>query len=118
MVENQRLDAIYSALSDSSRRAIVSRLAESGELRVTELAQPFDMSLNAVSKHIKVLQDAGLVTRRIAGREHWLSVDVEPLEQGWSWLGNYRPFWESRLDALDAYFRRRREPNPGEDLDG
>jgi DNA-binding transcriptional ArsR family regulator len=109
MVEDRRLDAIYAALSDSSRRAIVSRLAEDGELRVTELARPFDISLNAVSKHIKVLQDAGLVRRRVAGREHWLSIDPRRLEEGWSWLGAYRSFWEARLDALDAYLRRRRQ---------
>ncbi|HTE84513.1 MAG TPA: metalloregulator ArsR/SmtB family transcription factor [Dehalococcoidia bacterium] len=102
------LDGVYAALADSSRRAIVARLANEGELRVTELAEPFDISLNAVSKHIKVLQRAGIVRRRVAGRDHWLSIDPTPLEQGWAWMGLYRRFWETRLDALDAHLRRRR----------
>jgi DNA-binding transcriptional ArsR family regulator len=115
MVEEVALDSIYGALADPSRRAIVSRLAEQGEVRVTELAEPFDMSLNAVSKHIKVLQRAGVVKRRVAGRDHWLSLDPGPLERGWAWIGLYQRFWETRLDALDAYLRRRQAYSPSED---
>jgi DNA-binding transcriptional ArsR family regulator len=107
MVEDIELDSVYGALADPSRRAILSRLAERGEMRVTELAAPFDMSLNAVSKHIKVLQRAGVVRRRVVGRDHWLSLDPHPLEDGWAWIGLYRRFWETRLDALDSYLRRR-----------
>jgi DNA-binding transcriptional ArsR family regulator len=108
MVEDIDLDGIYGALADPSRRAIVSRLAEGGEMRVTELAEPFDISLNAVSKHIKVLQRAGVVKRRVDGRDHWLSLDPRPLELGWAWIGLYQRFWETRLEALDAYLRSRR----------
>ncbi len=100
MVEGSPLDAVYRALADDSRRAIVWRLAAEGELKVTELARPFDMSLNAVSKHIKVLERAGLVRRRVAGRDHWLSLQSEPLAAAHSWIGLYQRFWESRVDAL------------------
>lgn len=101
------LDEVYGALADGSRRAIVERLAGEGELRVTELAAPFGVSLNAVSKHIKALERAGLVRRRVAGREHWLSLEPEPLGSAWAWLGLYQRFWETRMDALDTYLRGR-----------
>src|SRR4051794_3980669 len=78
MVEVSVLDGVYGALADASRRTIVWRLAAEGELKVTDLARPFDMSLNAVSKHIKVLEQAGLVSRHIRGRDHWLSLRSEP----------------------------------------
>ena len=87
------------ALSDPTRRAIVRRLSR-GEARVTELAQPFEMSLNAVSKHIRVLERARLVVRRRAGREHFLSLDVAPLDEATAWLDATRRFWGARLDAL------------------
>lgn len=99
---------MYKALADGSRRTMVARLAQEGELRVTELAEPFDMSLNAVSKHIKVLEGAGLVRRRIEGREHWLALDGEALQRAWSWIGLYQRFWETRMDSLDSYLRRKR----------
>src|SRR5688500_3474286 len=107
MVEQQQLDAVYGALADPSRRAILSRLADEGELRVTEVAEPFPVSLNAVSKHIKVPQRAGLVHRRVEGREHWLSLNPEPMAQAHAWLGIYQRFWELRLDALEAFLQRR-----------
>ena len=100
MVEGSALDAVYHALADDSRRAIVLRLAAEGELKVTEVARPFDISLNAVSKHIKVLEQAGLVRRRVVGRAHWLSLQSEPLAAAYSWIGLYQRFWETRVDAL------------------
>ena len=103
MVEGQALDAVYRALADASRRAIVWRLAAEGELRVTEIARPFEISLNAVSKHVKVLEDAGLVQRRVAGRDHWLSLHSEPLAAAYSWIGLYQRFWEARIDALQRF---------------
>lgn len=108
MVEGWQLDAVYRALADGSRRAIVWRLAAEGELKVTDLARPFDMSLNAVSKHIKVLEQAGLVHRRKAGRDHWLSLESEPLAAAYSWIGLYQRFWETRIDALERYVTERR----------
>jgi DNA-binding transcriptional ArsR family regulator len=103
MVDGRALDPVYRALADASRRAIVWRLAAEGELKVTELARPFDMSLNAVSKHIKVLERAGLVRRRVAGRDHWLSLQSEPLAAAYSWIGLYQRFWDSRVEALTRH---------------
>jgi DNA-binding transcriptional ArsR family regulator len=97
----QTLDAAYSALASDVRRAIVAQLVER-DRRVTELARPFDVTLQAISKHVRVLEAAGLVRRRIEGRDHWLSLDPEPLAAAGSWIETTRRFWESRLDALDA----------------
>ncbi|SRR6267378_1283705 len=98
------LDQTLLALADPTRRAILQRLSQ-GEARVTELAQPFSMSLNAVSKHIIVLERAGLVRRRRAGREYRLSFNPEPLDAPASWIDRQRSFWTARLDALDAALR-------------
>jgi DNA-binding transcriptional ArsR family regulator len=98
----QHLTQTLVALSDPTRRAIVRRLAR-GEARVTEVAEPFAMSLNAVSKHIRVLERARLVVRRRAGREHFLSLDVAPLDGASEWLEATRAFWSARLDALEQF---------------
>jgi DNA-binding transcriptional ArsR family regulator len=108
MVDGLALDSVYGALADGSRRSIVWRLAAEGELKVTDLARPFDMSLNAVSKHIKILERAGLVRRRVSGRDHWLSLNSEPLASAYAWIGLYQRFWESRVDALERYLGDRR----------
>ncbi len=88
------------ALADPTRRAILQRLG-SGEARVTELAAPFAMSLNAVSKHIRVLERAELVSRRRAGREHFLSLNPKPLDEAAAWIDEQRRFWTQSLDALE-----------------
>jgi len=108
MVDGSALDSVYAALSDGSRRTIVWRLAAEGELKVTDLARPFEMSLNAVSKHIKVLEQAGLLRRRVSGRDHWLSLRSEPLAAAYAWIGLYQRFWEGRIDALERYLAERR----------
>ena len=95
------LDDVLLGLADETRRKILRRLAQ-GEARVTDLAQPFDMSLNSVSKHIRLLERAGLVQRRVVGREHFLSFDPAPLEEAASWIDRQRLAWEKRLDALEA----------------
>ena len=107
MVDGLALDGVYGALADASRRSIVWRLAAEGELKVTDLARPSHMSLNAVSKHIKILERAGLVSRRISGRGHWLSLRSEPLAAAYAWIGLYQRFWESRIDALERYLADR-----------
>ena len=94
------LDNTLVALADPKRRAILRRLAQ-GEARVTELAAPFDVSLNAVSKHIKLLERAGLVGRRRAGREHLLRFKPEPLGNVQHWITRQEAFWQSSLDAMD-----------------
>ena len=95
------LDQTLLALADPTRRAILHRLT-AGEARVTDLAAPFAMSLNAVSKHIRLLERSGLIRRRKAGREHLLTLNSEPLEAAATWMAEQRAFWTSRLAALDA----------------
>jgi DNA-binding transcriptional ArsR family regulator len=95
------LDHTLMALADPTRRAILQRLS-AGEARVTELARPFAMSLNSVSKHISVLERAALVSRRRAGREHYLSFNPAPLDEAARWIAAQRAFWHARFDALDA----------------
>jgi DNA-binding transcriptional ArsR family regulator len=98
------LDDTLVALADETRRAILQRLSK-GEARVTELAGPFDISLNSVSKHIRILERAGLVRRRVAGRDHFLSFDPAPLDAAAHWIERHRVFWNARLDALEAALR-------------
>jgi DNA-binding transcriptional ArsR family regulator len=98
------LDETLLALADPTRRAILQRLA-GGEVRVTALARPFAMSLNAVSKHIRVLERARLVRRRRAGREHWLSRNPQGLEEAAAWMAAQQAEWTARLDTLEALLR-------------
>lgn len=98
------LDRTLVALADPTRRAILHRLAQ-GEARVTDLARPFKVSLNSVSKHIRMLERARLVTRRRSGREHILSINLKPLDEAAAWIEEHRTLWTARLDALDALLR-------------
>jgi DNA-binding transcriptional ArsR family regulator len=103
----QKLDTTYAALADPSRRAILVRLRD-GELRVTDIAAPFAVSLSAVSKHLKVLERAGLVRRAVKGRDHYFRLDAEPLVEAAAWIEVYRSFWEERLDALESFLVSRK----------
>jgi DNA-binding transcriptional ArsR family regulator len=94
------LDQTLTALADPTRRAILQRLSQ-GEARVTDLARPFAISLNSVSKHIRMLERADLVRRRRAGREHLLSFNPQPLDEAAAWIEAQRAFWTARLDALE-----------------
>jgi DNA-binding transcriptional ArsR family regulator len=105
------LDDTLMALADPTRRAILRRLA-AGDARVTELAAPFPMSLNAVSKHIRLLERAQLVQRRRVGREHVLSLNPEPLDEVQAWITEQRDFWTSRLHAIDAMLRAEDADSP------
>ncbi len=98
------LDQTLLALADPTRRAIL-RLLVQGEARITELARPFGMSLNAVSKHIRVLERGRLVRRRRAGREQFLTIDPKPLDDAAAWIEAQRAAWTARLDALDALLK-------------
>ncbi len=95
------LDQVYDAIADPTRRAILGILAD-GEINVGSLAQRFPISLNGVSKHVKVLERAGLVARTIQGREHRLRLNAEPLREASLWLEHYRTFWDDRLAGLEA----------------
>ena len=96
------LDRVFAAVSDPTRREILERLS-GAEVRVTDLAGEFPISLNATSKHVKVLEGAGLVRRDVRGREHFLSLEAEPLAEAAEWIEHYRRFWSDRLAALDAF---------------
>jgi DNA-binding transcriptional ArsR family regulator len=98
------LDDTLIALADPTRRAILQRLS-AGEARVTEVAAPFDISLNSVSKHIRILERAELVRRRVAGRDHFLTFNAAPLAEASAWIERSRAFWTGRLDALEAMLR-------------
>lgn len=100
------LDQVYGALADPTRRAILGILAE-GEVNVGSLAERFPISLNGVSKHVKVLERAGLVERTVQGREHRLRLNAEPLREASMWLEHYRMFWGARLGALEAFLLRK-----------
>ena len=100
--QSPRLDRVFSALSDPTRRAIVARLAR-GTASVSDVAAPFQMSLPAVSKHIRVLEEAGIVRRNIQGRVHQLRLVGGTLRDADHWLARYRTFWEGQLDALKRH---------------
>ena len=96
------LDSTFSALADPTRRRIIESLSRQ-EMRVTDLAEPFAMSLPAVSKHLRVLETAGLLKRRRRGREHRLELNPAPIRRASDWIDHYRKFWEGSLDSLAAY---------------
>lgn len=101
-MQADRLSTTFSALADPTRRAILSRLA-SGEASVTDLAEPFDISLPAISKHLKVLENAGLIARGRDAQWRPCRLEAEPLREVADWVEHYRRFWEESFDRLDAY---------------
>jgi DNA-binding transcriptional ArsR family regulator len=103
------LDRVFSAVADPTRRDILARL-EVSEARVTDLAAAYPISLNSTSKHIRVLEGAGLVQRTIRGREHILRLDAVPLADASAWIDHYRRFWNERLAALDAFVTGQHHP--------
>ena len=112
------LDRTFGALADPTRRRILAQLAE-GEERVTELARPHAMSLAAVSKHLIVLEKAGLVKRRRQGRVHAMKLEAKPMKEAQEWINRYREFWEGNLDRFEDYLNtlQKKEKKHGEDKD-
>jgi DNA-binding transcriptional ArsR family regulator len=100
--QSARLDGVFNALCDPTRRAILARLTDA-DARVTEIAGDFPISLNSISKHIRMLERAGLLRRSIVGRDHVLSLNAAPLAEAMAWIERYRRFWEGRLAALESY---------------
>jgi DNA-binding transcriptional ArsR family regulator len=100
----EQLDTIFLALSHPTRRAILDRLTE-GEASGTELAQPFAISVPAISKHLRVLEHADLILHRKDGRTHWFRLAAGPMRAAAAWLEHYRHFWEAQLDSLDTYLQ-------------
>lgn len=107
------LDRTFAALADPTRRSILARLSK-GEASVGELAEPFDMSLPAVSKHLKVLQRAGLITQGRRAQWRPCKLDPAPLKEASDWIETYRQQWEKRLDRLDEYLRKVQEKGDGD----
>ncbi|HEY4612765.1 MAG TPA: metalloregulator ArsR/SmtB family transcription factor [Bacteroidota bacterium] len=103
-----QLNTIFSALSDPTRRAIVENLVK-GESSVTELAKPFAMSLPAISKHLRILENAGLLVRHKVGRVHHLRLNAQPLSDALRWMEYYHQFWESRFDELEHQLTKSRK---------
>jgi DNA-binding transcriptional ArsR family regulator len=122
MTPHPNLDVTLLALADPTRRAILERLSR-GEARVTAIAEPFAISLNSVSKHIRLLERAGLVRRQVRGREHVLSLNAQPLDRAAEWIDRQRTLWTGRLRALDALLEHedredRRRPGKRKVSDG
>lgn len=101
MVSDEALDRVFHALADPTRRAMLRRLG-AGELKITDLAAPFPISFAAASKHVKVLEGAGLVSRRIEGRAHLCRIAPGPLQDAKDWLAERTAFWTAQFDALEA----------------
>ncbi len=110
---NPSLDRTFAALADPTRRAILARLAER-DVNVTELAEPFDMSLPAVSKHIRVLERAGLLEQDRLGRVRRCRLQAKPMREASEWIARYERFWTGQLDALAAYFEQSESTNPSD----
>jgi DNA-binding transcriptional ArsR family regulator len=104
--QSAELDRVFSALADPTRRAILQALTRH-PATINEIARPFPVSLNAVSKHVMVLERAGLVRREVKGREHYCWIEPQPLRDADVWLKKYEQFWEQRMDALEAYVARK-----------
>ncbi|HJR37420.1 MAG TPA: metalloregulator ArsR/SmtB family transcription factor [Nocardioidaceae bacterium] len=107
-----RLSTIFAALADPTRRAILTRLSE-GDATVSELAEPFAISLPAVSRHLKVLEHAGLISRSRSAQWRSSSLEAEPLREATAWMERYREFWDSSLDRLDAHLKRMQDQDGG-----
>lgn len=104
--DEQKLSVILKAASDPTRRSLLTTLVQQGPSRVTELAQHYDMSLNSISKHIKVLEAATLVTRKTIGRVHLIQAQLEPINEIDNWFKNLRSIWDLRLDDLETILNK------------
>jgi len=105
MGADDQLSVIFAALADPTRRAILARLAD-GDATVTELAEPFSISLPAISRHLKVLENAGLISRSRSGQWRSSTLQAAPLREATAWMEQYRQFWDASFDRLDAHLRR------------
>ena len=107
MVNNReiQLSRIFSALSDPTRRAMLRRLGHE-EMSVADLSQPFNMTKSAITKHVKILENAGLLRRTIDGRTHYCRLEAKPLQEASEWMKFYEKFWNEKFDALDAFLEK------------
>ena len=107
--QDPALDAVFAALADSTRRGILESLSSGGDVAVSELAAPHDMSLPGFMKHLKVLEDAGLVTRNKEGRVVSCTLEAQPMKQAPAWMARYERFWTEKLDSLARYLYQQEE---------
>lgn len=105
---DKQLDLVFHALADGTRRSLLHQL-KSDDFRISDLAQHYDVSLNAISKHIKVLEKAGLIKREIKGRTHFCQINANRLKDIEKWMAPYREFWEDSLDNLESYLKNKKE---------
>jgi DNA-binding transcriptional ArsR family regulator len=110
----EQLSGVFSALADPTRRAILGQLAQ-GQASVGDLARPFEISLPAISRHLKVLERAGLIERKTDAQWRRCSLNAAPLARAADWIESYRSFWEARFDALDEFIKTELGPNKGSD---
>ena len=110
MVNQQQLDHVFAALADPTRREMLARLAD-GETTVGTLGEPHAISQPAISKHLRVLERAGLIQRTRRGREHHIRIDPRLIEAASDWIGHYARFWRQQFDAVDAYLQARMQEN-------
>jgi DNA-binding transcriptional ArsR family regulator len=111
---HQSLDRIFFALSHATRRRILAQLGTGGEARVTDLARRHRISLNTVSKHIRILEESRLVRRRVRGRDHLIRLELERLDEARGWLDHHREFWAAQLEGLEDFFERKQNPESAE----
>jgi DNA-binding transcriptional ArsR family regulator len=102
---DKNLSELLKAMSDTTRRSLLTQLCQQGASRVTDLADYYDMSLNAISKHIKVLEKSGLVTRKTIGRTHWIEANLKRIDIAENWFKELKSIWELRLDKLDELMK-------------
>lgn len=110
-MDDDALSLVLKATSDVTRRKLLTTLVQQGATRVTDLARHFDMSLNGISKHIKVLEAAGLVTRKTHGREHLIEANLEPVKEIEAWFMRLKSIWDLRIDALEELLTEKEEDN-------
>ncbi|MEM8883337.1 MAG: metalloregulator ArsR/SmtB family transcription factor [Planctomycetota bacterium] len=110
-VDASQLDLVFAALSDPTRRGMLAQLA-AGETNVSSLAAPYDISQPAASKHLRVLERAGLIRRTRRGREHRIQIDPRPIEEASGWIGHYARLWKLQFDAVDAYLKNQAKRTP------
>jgi DNA-binding transcriptional ArsR family regulator len=107
--QDPALDAVFAALADATRRGILETLSDGGDVAVSELAAPYEMSLPGFMKHLKVLEDAGLVSRNKEGRVVSCSLEAQPMKQASAWIARYEKFWTEKLDSLARYLYQQEE---------
>lgn len=113
-MNKERLDLVFSALADKTRRGMLAQLAE-GEANISQLAGGYDISQPAISKHIRVLEKAGLITRTKAGRETLIRVNPGAIEDAQNWIGYYARFWKAQFDAVDTHLKNIKATHKGEE---